>query len=516
MLFLTLGCASVMNPEGGDKDVTPPRVVKSQPDSAALNSFSKKIVLTFDEYIAVQNPTKEWVISPSPEKFPEYKIKGKSLEINLIDSIRPATTYAFNFGKSIADINEGNILKDYRFIFSTDTFIDSLEISGQILDAKTAEPKKEMVVFLRETDTLLTHAKILYRVSTDETGKFRFQNLANRSYQIMALEDKNNNKQIEKDEAIAFLTQPIVPDSAALILYSFMPALGKQYLTSSYSTIPGIYHFIFHQPLYQQPVQISAADPGFRYSRKTHPGQDTITLYSEVFRDSVSNRFNIQTSDTQYIQTIKNPPVADSLLRTQFQLTEQNAVFNFSQPIQKIQYTQLQFWKDSLRLPIDSSSFSISHHQLIFRYPLEEGISYQLLLPSGSVLSVYNKKTTRNDTLTFKKPQLNKTGSLQFVIQDTTKRSFTLELIKDFKTVQSVHCQGCASIQFNNIPPDSYQLRALLDSNQNNIFETGSLSPLTLPEHSIILPNTYKVKPDWHQTDIPLSIPSSTSSSTTR
>lgn len=510
LLLLSFGCASVMNPEGGDKDTRPPLVIKTQPDSAALNTSSKKIILTFDEYIVIKDPTKEWTISPAPIKFPEYKIKGKSLEINILDSLLPNKTYAFHFGKSIADINEGNILKDYRFMFSTGSYIDSLEITGNIIDAKTAEPKKEISVFLRETDTTLINSKILYRVKTDDKGQFIFQNLANRPYTILGIDDKNNNKQIEKEESIAFLTNSIQPDSTSHSLYAFVPYLGQQYLRNSYSAIPGIYHFVLNIPYYQAPVQINPEDTGVKFITHLNDAQDTITLATTHYTPLPIRDFKIKTTDTQYVLVVKTPILTDSLLRTKFELQQNNLVVTYNQPIKNISKNSIQLIKDSSQIKIDTAHFQISHNQLYFHHNFEEGPKYQIILPSSAITSSFNKKTASYDTIEFAKPAPSSSGSLQFNVIDPLLQYTQIELIKEFKTIQRVQCNACSTITFKNVPPDTYRIRILVDQNKNGIFETGDLYKLIEPEHSMILQTTYKVKPDWQQTDIQLIIPSST------
>jgi len=516
LLLLSFGCASVMNPEGGDKDTLPPVVTKTLPDSAALNTTAKKIILTFDEYITVKDPTKEWTISPAPIRFPEYKINDKSLEINILDSILPHTTYAFHFGKSIADINEGNILKDYRFIYSTGSYIDSLDINGTIIDSKTAEPKKEMSVFLKETDTNLLNSKILYRVKTDNLGQFKFQNLANRSYMILGIDDKNNNKQIEKEESITFLSRNILPDSTSISLYAFVPNLGQQYIKTSYSTIPGVYQFVLNIPHYLTPVQLCPEDTAVPFKTVMNDAQDTFTITTTHFAAEPIRHFNIITTDTQFVQVIKTPTLTDTLLRTKFEIEHNTLAVTFNQPIKSISKSSIQLFRDSLQIMIDTTKLQFNQHQLYYQLYFEEGVKYQVILPPLSINSVFNKKTAIHDTLQFTKPAQAPSGSLQFNVIDTMHQYTQIELIKEFKTIQRIACNACSSVSFENLLPDTYQIRILFDQNKNNIFETGSLQKLIEPEHSMILPTPYKVKQDWQQTDLQLIIPSSTFSSTAR
>jgi hypothetical protein len=210
------------------------------------------------------------------------------------------------------------------------------------------------------------------------------------------------------------------------------------------------------------------------------------------------------------VQVIKTPTLTDTLLRTKFELKQNSLVVTYNQPIKNISKSLIQLFRDSLQIKIDTSTFQITQQQFHFHHDFEEGIKYHVILPSLSINSVFNKKTAIIDTLQFTKPAPTPSGSLQFNVIDTLHQHTQIELIKEFKTVQRISCNACSTVSFQNIPPDTYQIRILFDRNKNNIFETGFLPKLIEPEHSLILPTLYKVKQDWQQTDLQLIIPSST------
>ncbi|MEK6616765.1 MAG: Ig-like domain-containing protein, partial [Bacteroidota bacterium] len=149
--LLASRCAQIVNPNGGPKDVSPPHAVKYIPDSAKTNFSTKNIVIVFDEYIQLNDLQKQLVISPPMNIQPEIKVKGKSLLIELKDTLRKNTTYTFNFGNSIRDFTEANALEDFQYVFSTGSFIDSLKLSGAVKNAFDLKTEKGILVMLYDT-----------------------------------------------------------------------------------------------------------------------------------------------------------------------------------------------------------------------------------------------------------------------------------------------------------------------------------------------------------------------------
>src|ERR1700761_2403264 len=150
--FLTIliisGCANRQLPQGGPRDHDPPKLLKASPANQTRFFKAKTIQLDFDEYFKLNNIYTEISMSPTPAKLPEYKTKGRSLVINLKDTLEANTTYVINFGKSIADVNEGNILKNFTYVFSTGAHIDSLSLSGNVINSLTGEKEKDATVML--------------------------------------------------------------------------------------------------------------------------------------------------------------------------------------------------------------------------------------------------------------------------------------------------------------------------------------------------------------------------------
>ena len=145
---MAAGCAVPQKPQGGPRDVAPPKLLKATPANLTRNFSAKQIQLEFDEYYKLSNQYQEINITPVQEKQPEYKIKGKTLVINLNDTLQQETTYVINFGKAITDVNESNVLNNFTYVFSTGNQIDSLKISGTVTNNTTLLKEKDVTVML--------------------------------------------------------------------------------------------------------------------------------------------------------------------------------------------------------------------------------------------------------------------------------------------------------------------------------------------------------------------------------
>lgn len=209
-----VSCAKMGQPDGGWYDETPPRIVRTTPQDKGVNVSNRKISIYFDEYIQVDNPTEKVVISPPQIEQAEIKAAGKKIEVELKDSLKPNTTYTVDFSDAISDNNEGNPLGNYTYSFSTGDHIDTLEVSGYVLNAQDLEPIKGILVGLYSdlSDTIFTKQPMLRVSRTDSRGKFIIKGIAPGDYRIYALQDADNNYVFnQKSEQIAFNHDTITP-----------------------------------------------------------------------------------------------------------------------------------------------------------------------------------------------------------------------------------------------------------------------------------------------------------------
>lgn len=212
---------------GGPKDEKPPEVISSIPPNFSKRFNSDRIEITFNEYFKLKDIAKKMVVSPPMSKKPEFKIKGKSLEIILKDSLVPDRTYAINFGDGLVDLNEENAIKNFQFVFSTGDRIDSLQAGGKVVLAFDGKPAEDILVMLYDenTDSLPLKTIPLYISRTDKEGRFTLKNLAGGSYKIFALKDGNTNYLFDQpDEAVAFLDSLITPTVMEVTVQDTLPS----------------------------------------------------------------------------------------------------------------------------------------------------------------------------------------------------------------------------------------------------------------------------------------------------
>ncbi len=218
-LLLLLQCANPVIPSGGLKDTLPPQVRFSNPESNAVNFNGRIVEITFNEFIRLDKINQQALISPPPQQTPEYRIKGKTLQIRFDEELKPLTTYTLFFGDAIVDLTEGNPLSSYTFVFSTGPVLDSMALRGQVFFAFDEKPADAAYVLLYRAegdsvpaDSLPFLRKPYYVARTDKQGFFRMGNLRNEPYRMYALEDKNTNFLYDKGgEAIAFSDSLVMP-----------------------------------------------------------------------------------------------------------------------------------------------------------------------------------------------------------------------------------------------------------------------------------------------------------------
>ena len=216
---LLMACASIGSPEGGPRDYTPPQVVKMSPEAGSLNFKGQKVEITFDEIVNLKDQQKKVIISPAPASQPMIRAVGKKLTVEFREPLEENTTYVIDFSNAIEDNNEGNPLEGYTFAFSTGDEIDTLAVSGIVLQAKDLEPMQHVIVGLHSNleDTAFTRLP-LERVSrTDDRGKFTVRNLKPGRYHVFALNDVDGDYRMARTEDIAFLDSIVVPTTSEYI-----------------------------------------------------------------------------------------------------------------------------------------------------------------------------------------------------------------------------------------------------------------------------------------------------------
>ena len=235
LVIIGYSCASMGTPDGGPYDEMPPKFVGSNPGMRAVNVKNQKIELEFDEFIKLEKAAEKVVVSPPQLEQPEIKVVGKKVALELFDTLKDATTYTIDFSDAIVDNNEGNPMGHFTYSFSTGTSIDTMEVSGTVLNAADLEPIKGIQVGLHKNlnDSALTTLPFDRVSRTDSRGHFIIRGVAPGKYRIYALMDGNQNYLYDsKTETVAFSDSIIIP--------SMMPATRQDTLWKDTLTIDTI------------------------------------------------------------------------------------------------------------------------------------------------------------------------------------------------------------------------------------------------------------------------------------
>lgn len=202
------GCAKIVAPTGGPKDEDHPLIVEIDPPDNTINFDSKKINITFNEYIQLKDLNNNLIISPPIEEKPEIKVKGKTLVIEFMEELKDSTTYNIYFGNSVQDFNEGNPIENFQYVLSTGSYIDSLSIEGQVINSFNLLPEEGVFVMLYKDfeDSVPIKQIPLYISKTNEEGIYRINNIGNNQYKLFCLRDFNKNYLFDlPNEDIAYL-----------------------------------------------------------------------------------------------------------------------------------------------------------------------------------------------------------------------------------------------------------------------------------------------------------------------
>lgn len=195
LLLLGVSCANQVAPTGGPKDVTPPKVLGSYPLNKSTNFKESKVRILFDEYVVLDNPAQQVVISPPMVPFPSFKIKGKELVIEFEDSLRSNTTYTINITAAVKDLTESNVLPDFQYVFSTGDYLDSFIVTGRVVEAEKGELIEGVLVMLYNVleDSVVYKEKPYYFGRTNKDGSFLIENIKGGQYKVFAVKDENFN-----------------------------------------------------------------------------------------------------------------------------------------------------------------------------------------------------------------------------------------------------------------------------------------------------------------------------------
>lgn len=504
-LFLA-ACAQTASPSGGPRDTQAPELQHElSTPNGQVNFQERKITLSFDEWIQLDNVYGQLVVSPPLEYRPEIKARGKSLEFSfdtrevLLDS----TTYTINFGKSIKDQTEGNKLSALSFVFSTGPVLDSLEFSGRVLDAFTSEPAgdKSVLLFSHNEDSAVVKVKPQYFAATDEGGQFHFKNLRSGHYRLIAIEDKNNNLKFDPGlEPIAFSSELIsLPDTGAggVLLMLSKPLAHvtplKAVMKDSFSVVVG------YASTPELPLRLHRESTDEHYMLID---EDSVRIW---WKDSsaVPGKLILVQGD-QYFDTLSlSGRIPGSyFLKMQWSSASTGPLapnkpfeIRFNQPLLISDTAGVSILDSSgSALPVSLKTDSLDMRKLIISAPFKQAQLHELIIVPGA-LTGWNGKSLA-DTLRMNIPsgKLADFGTLLLQLEDISPEAiYWVELVRgDNDVVYSAPINGSGGssqvIRLLNYPPGKYALRVISDLNANQKWDPGDYWNRQQPESVRLIP----------------------------
>ncbi|MFT6844410.1 MAG: hypothetical protein ACJAUV_000588 [Flavobacteriales bacterium] len=510
VVFFT-ACAQVVAPSGGDKDKTPPVLLSSTPANFTTNFNALEVRFQFDEYVTINKINSALVVSPPLLEQPEMRMKGKSVIMTMPDSMASNTTYVFNFGEGITDLNEGNVF-NLVHVFSTGSQIDSLEINGLVIDAFTKKPVENASILLYENyvDSLPKTTRPNFFARTNKKGEFTVPYLKANQYGLVALVDGNADLIFNTPtEGIAFLDTSIIhltEDTLPTLqpLYTFVEDKTPLKITDKKRIKSTEYRFGFNKKIENVSVRALEDSIGVLYT-KTSEKQDSLFVWTtHEPKDSVKFEISLNEIPTDtvifYIRKSNKVKLATKIQTISPISTigkHQNYTLAFNQPIQVGDISKLSLISDSTLVESKWSITDSNVFELIGEANWLANNDYQLVLDSGAVLS-RNGVSMDSTSMKFSVKPPDYFGVLYLNITFEKKASYVLTLLSGNGVLISKQLlTEDKKLVFPNLKPGKYTCHIFEDENGDAEWTTGDFDIKRQPEKIFYLNKELKIRSNW-------------------
>lgn len=510
-LLMLLSCAQQTTPDGGPKDETPPRLVRSSPDSSQRNFHGKTIELTFNEMLQLNNPKEEIIITPAVGKKTEFKLKDNRVVIEPELPLRENTTYTLNFREGIKDATEGNIPEGLRLAFSTGPHLDTLMIQGSVKSALSEKIPENITIAIYSADTfdIFQHSPEYFTKSAKKTGTFQITNLKPGTYRVYAFEDKNKNLKVEsQSESFGFLSNPIVLEKNVSRLSIPLTKVDSRPLKIlSVRAQANVNTIRFNKGITD--YEITAPEPilsTFGSSRSEviayHPEPPESKVVDSlavqvIATDSLAQRIDttifIHKNDRNKIEERFRTTLTEPLVNAD--TDEFEFKISFNKPVRS-------FIKDSVYLLSDSSTLipislsraiiDTARNELSFREKLQ--LRDSLIAPAlhfgvGAMISIDNDSSaalTRDVTV------LTQQATATLLVQvETRQKNYIVQVVDAQENVVASSVNDPKPV-FRYLKPQTIKIRVIIDTNGNGKWDTINYLTNTEPERTLYYVNTDK------------------------
>jgi len=511
-LFL-ISCASVQSPTGGPRDTIQPVIVKELPKNLTRNFTATKIEIEFDEFVKLSNEFTEISVSPAMDIPPTYKARKEKLQITFEEELQKNTTYTINFGKAIADVNEGNILKNYSYVFSTGNEIDSLSISGKVISSLTKQKLKDVTVFILpiSQDSLFGKKKASFFTTTDTSGSFKLSNLRADKYRIYALNEQGGDRIYNgNSEEIGFLNEPINlnKDTSNIELRVFKE-VPKIFSVLDRKIEPdGRITLTFNKPISKPSITI--LEPSGLNTTKTVEFSNTrdsaIIWLPDLTFDSLKIVVNSEDKSLDTITLRRNKKdtytqvvnITDNILGSRIRPGSELAI-KFSSPVKSYDEKQISILEDSVAI----KGFQLVKNE---KNPRTYNIKYTWKLKKQYILKLENnaftdilENKTKIYTRRFELDSEDNYGSISIktTVPDTSKNYIIQWLGDNDKTLRQDRISKNTLINYTRYPTAKYKIRVIYDANNNGEWDTGNIILKRQPENTWTFDKIISLRPNW-------------------
>lgn len=544
--FIMAACATVVPPDGGPKDTTPPVPMSFHPKSKVTNFKGEKIAIKFDEYIELKDLNSQLVVSPAMPQDPDIYIQGKKLIIKTPDSLEENTTYTIFLGNSVVNYKEGLPVSHFQYVLSTGNTLDSLRIQGNLKNAFDLKKEEGILVMLYKltADSTPYLQRPFYIAKTYASGDFVLDNLSAGKYLIFALKDMNSNYLYDQpSEEIAFLDSLIIPapvkpadDSLDLI----HPVNINMYLFKEVEKVQGINrHAVIRPNLFEldfkRPTQDLKIEPlNFTYEGEWYYpvlSSEKDTLKAWIIQ-KVPDTLKVKISDAnQVVDTIqlvlKKPArkkksqgrkkskdveapkdTVPEIVRIGVKSNTgaglaffSNPKLTFSTPIKELNTRKIKLYqrKDTNDIPINFNLYfkdTLAADILVFDVDLQEGSSYKLFMPDSVFFDIFGNT---NDSLEirFSTTKQRSYGSLKLNVSYTDSQPLLIQLLNDKDEIINQSVLKDSIIEYPYLTPGIYKIKAIKDRNNNGKWDTGNYLKKQYAERVYFLNSAVKIRANW-------------------
>lgn len=571
-VIFSKSCANTSTPpEGGPKDTIPPVIVEVVPANNALfhprDIKHSQVSFEFDEYVALNNPGANIFLSPPQSKPPTAKIKGKRVIVSFAEPLDSNKTYSLSLGEAIKDNNEGNPFAPYTHSFSTGDHIDSLFVSGNIVEASSMLPMPNITVLFHTdpSDSAIFKVRPKAAAKSDLWGYFTVRNLpADTVYRVFAIEDLNNNNLYDPDqERVAFLDTLVIPSSimrdsipelipvnmkdtaaclsrpAQLFLSMFKEVSQRQFLRAKERVSRRQMYLKFAAPYPQIDSLIIDGIPEEKIIKEYNFYRDSITIWINEqggVHDTLRMRLTyMRTDDSLNIlvpvtDTIRMIRPKGKMIENRFgdmveevdtlaaykvdaapeNIDQNGIIITFESPMIVTPFDSITIMAKNTREQVTPAPFTVEQdtadikkYVLRLQEKLVPGFEYTLRIPDSVFMDIDGIYC---DSLVQKisLPQDDKLSSLTVEAKNVNEK-YMVELVDEKRTTvyRTYQIDSAAVLEFPYLKAGKYSLRITEDKNGNGQVDTGSLLDRKQPEKVLMFKVNSSLGNDAYIMDIP-------------